>query len=245
VAILWCNIRYNAKTLLQLNRSFIQAEVVNYVTWNIANPTGIWVGFTNDDPAKCARDIGQIIDAIVWDISHGGNVRTREAALTYFSGGNITATGATYVPTTGLLTITSNAHGLSVGNNVLLAQNSLTFTRASDGLSYSLPKPADPANGQRLLVSSVTLNTFTINIGVSSNTSTHTFVSATANGITKSGTALIAAIADEDDQLVASINYMVSTSVSSISSKYYLNRSYCRCKYRNSYSTYWQHYFVC
>ena len=205
-------IRYNAKTLLQLNRSFIQAEVVNYVTWNIANPTGIWVGFTNDDPVKCARDIGQIIDAIVWDISHGGNVRTREAALTYFSGGNITATGATYTPTTGLLTITSNAHGLSVGNTVRLAQGSLTFTCASDGntVPYSYPRPSDPANGQNLLVSGVTLNTFTINVGVSSETSAHTFVSATANGITKSGTALIAAIADEDDQLVASINYMVT-----------------------------------
>ena len=205
-------LRYNAKNLLQLNRSFIQAEVVNYVTWNIANPTGIWVGFTNDSVTKCARDIGQIIDAIVWDMSHGGNVRTREAALTYFSGGNITATGATYVPTTGLLTITSNAHGLSVGSTVKLAQGSLTFTCASDGntVPYSYPRPSDPANGQSILVSSVTLNTFTINVGVSPETSAHTFVSATANGITKSGTALIAAITDEDDQLVAAINYMVT-----------------------------------
>ena len=205
-------LRYNAKNLLQLNRSFIQAEVVNYVTWNIANPTGIWVGFTNDSVTKCARDIGQIVDAITWDISHGGNVRTREAALSYFSGGNITATGATYSPTTGLLTITSNLHGLSVGNTVRLAQNSLTFTCASDGntVPYSYPRPSDPANGQNLLVSSVTTNTFTINVGISSETSAHTFVSATANGITKSGTALIAAITDEDDQLVAAIDYMVT-----------------------------------
>lgn len=84
-------LRFYAKTLIELNRSFIQAEVVNYVTWNIANPTGIWVGFVNDDVDKCARDIGQIIDAIVWDLSHGGNVRTREATLTYFSGGTLIA----------------------------------------------------------------------------------------------------------------------------------------------------------
>ena len=84
-------LRFFAKTLIELNRSFIQAEVVNYVTWNIANPTGIWVGFVNDDVTKCARDIGQIIDAIVWDMSHGGNVRTREATLSYFSGGTLIA----------------------------------------------------------------------------------------------------------------------------------------------------------
>jgi len=205
-------LRFFAKTLIELNRSFIQAEVVNYVTWNIDNPSGIWTGFVNDDVTKCERDIGQIVDALVWDMSHGGNIRTREATLSYFSGGNITATNATYEPTTGLLTITSAAHGLSNGNTVKLAPSSLTFTCASDGHTtpYSYPRLSDPANGQNLLVSNVTLNTFTVNVGVSSETSAHLFVSATSDGITKSGTSLIAAIADEDDQLIASINYMVT-----------------------------------
>ena len=83
--------RPNARTLLEKNRSFIQEEVVQWVTYQIANPTGIWVGFTNDNVTKCRRDIGQIIDALVWDISHGGNVRTREATLSYFSGGTLVA----------------------------------------------------------------------------------------------------------------------------------------------------------
>ena len=78
-----------SKRLLERNRSFIQAESVEYVTWNIANPTGIWVGFTNDDIEKCRRDIGQILDAIIWDLSHGGNERTRLAALTYFDGATL------------------------------------------------------------------------------------------------------------------------------------------------------------
>ena len=83
--------RTGSKRLLELNRSFIQAESVEYVTWNIANPTGIWVGFVNDDIEKCRRDIGQILDAIIWDLSHGGNKRTRDAALTYFNGASLIA----------------------------------------------------------------------------------------------------------------------------------------------------------
>ena len=96
-----------------------------------------------------------------------------------------TATTATYVPTTGLLTITSNAHGLSNGTAVRLVQNSLTFTCASDSYAtpYSYPRLTDPANGQNLSIYNVTTNTFTVNVGISSNTSTHLFVSAVANGI--------------------------------------------------------------
>ena len=96
-----------------------------------------------------------------------------------------TATTATYVPTTGVLTITSNAHGLSNGNTVRLAQNSLTFVCASDNYTvpFSYPRLSDPANGQNLAISNVTTNTFTVNVGISSNTSTHLFVSAVANGI--------------------------------------------------------------
>ncbi len=82
-------LRPAARELLERNRSFIQAEVAAWVAAQITAGTGIWAGFTNDDPVKCARDMGQILDAIIWDISHGGNKRTRDATLTYFSGGSL------------------------------------------------------------------------------------------------------------------------------------------------------------
>ncbi len=84
-------LRPAARELLERNRSFIQAEVAAWVAAQITGGAGIWAGFVNDDPAKCARDMGQILDAVIWDISHGGNKRTRDAALTYFSGGSLIA----------------------------------------------------------------------------------------------------------------------------------------------------------
>lgn len=84
-------LRPAARELLERNRSFIQAEVAAWVAAQITGGAGIWAGFVNDDPTKCARDMGQILDAVVWDISHGGNKRTRDAALTYFSGGSLIA----------------------------------------------------------------------------------------------------------------------------------------------------------
>ena len=82
-------LRPNAKYLIELNKAFIQEEVVQWVAYQIANPTGIWVGFTNDNEALCRRDMGLILDALMWDLSHGGNIRSRLATLSYFSGGTL------------------------------------------------------------------------------------------------------------------------------------------------------------
>ena len=38
------------------------------------------------DATKCQRDLGQIIDAVHWDLGHGGNERSRLAAVSYYTG---------------------------------------------------------------------------------------------------------------------------------------------------------------
>jgi len=74
-----------ARELLELNRIFIQRETTEWIEWQIANAGvgSIWENFTYDS-VICERDTGFIVDALVWDITHGGNVRSREAALSYF-----------------------------------------------------------------------------------------------------------------------------------------------------------------
>jgi hypothetical protein len=83
--------RPNAKTLLELNRSYIQAEVAAWVAAQITGGAGIWSGFVNDNEYLTQVEFGKIIDALVWDLSHGGNSRTRATALSYFSGGSLIA----------------------------------------------------------------------------------------------------------------------------------------------------------
>jgi hypothetical protein len=82
-------LRPDTKYLLEVNKAFIQEEVVQWVAYQVANPTGIWVGFTNDNEALCRRDMGLILDALMWDLSHGGNIKTRLAALSYFLNGTL------------------------------------------------------------------------------------------------------------------------------------------------------------
>jgi len=98
-----------------------------------------------------------------------------------------TVSNATYAPTTGVLTLTVTSHGFSNGDLIRLAGESLIFTCAKDShaTQHSYPRPTDPVNNRWLEVSNKTTNTFTVNVTPSSNTSAHTFVSASDDGLIK------------------------------------------------------------
>ena len=76
----------NAQRLLEMNRVFIQREVTSWIDYQIANAggTGIWNAFDYDE-AKCERDTGYLVDRVIWDIGHGGNLKMRAAAQTYLN----------------------------------------------------------------------------------------------------------------------------------------------------------------
>jgi hypothetical protein len=71
-----------AKRLLEMNRVFIQRETTEWIQWQVANATvgSIWENFVYED-FKCERDTGFLVDALIHDLGHGGNVKTRGAAL--------------------------------------------------------------------------------------------------------------------------------------------------------------------
>ena len=74
----------NARINLQANKAFLQAEATAYIT--LVYPT------LNYDAAKCERDVGYLIDAVSFDIQHGGNSASISDARLYFEGtGNQTS----------------------------------------------------------------------------------------------------------------------------------------------------------
>ena len=75
----------NAQRLLEMNRVFLQRETSSWIEAQVAGGTGIWAGFDYDE-YKCERDVGFIIDRLIWDIGHGGNLKVRAAALSFVNG---------------------------------------------------------------------------------------------------------------------------------------------------------------
>jgi hypothetical protein len=69
----------SAEVLMQANRSFIQEDTINWISFNY--PSFAY------NTAKCYRDVGLIIDAVSQDILLGGNQKSIEAGKSYWSAG--------------------------------------------------------------------------------------------------------------------------------------------------------------
>jgi hypothetical protein len=71
----------NAQHLLELNRAFIQKEITSWIDYQVTNNIAPFTSAFDYDEYKCERDVGFIIDRLIWDIGHGGNLKMRAAAF--------------------------------------------------------------------------------------------------------------------------------------------------------------------
>ena len=142
-----------------------------------------------------------------------------------------TPTDATYTPATGDMTITIGTHSLAVGDEIHIAPGGITFTCALDGGATLHPYPRatgvpndkgkDPYYYAPLTITEVTSTTITVNVGISSDTSTHTFSSALANSVTAGPTAKINTLVFNTVDVISNglnaLPKLVETGVGSIS----------------------------
>ena len=85
---------FHARTLILANKSFMQEQVVAWIARQIElennNPGSIWYNFkdtyTPYVQEKCRRDVGIILENILYDVCFGGNSKTIEAGLAYYKG---------------------------------------------------------------------------------------------------------------------------------------------------------------
>lgn len=75
----------NSRWLLEINRQFVQKEVTGWIAAQIAGSIAPFTGAFTYDSIKCERDIGLIVDALAYDLAHGGNTAIRRAAISYGS----------------------------------------------------------------------------------------------------------------------------------------------------------------
>ena len=113
-------------------------------------------------------------------------------AHTYVSGGKVykgqaflTPTNATYDPATGVMVVTVGSHSLTTSDVIWIKPYGITFTCAQDNNAtlHPYPRSKDPNYGKPIPITAVGATTITVNVGVSSNTTTHTYVSASTDAI--------------------------------------------------------------
>ena len=84
------------------------------------------------------------------------------------AGTELTPSGATYIATTGILTLSfSSDHGLSTNDTITLDDESIVFTCDADNhqTTHPYPRSSDPASGASLSVTVTSSTEFTINVG--------------------------------------------------------------------------------
>ena len=87
--------------LLVLNRQFIQKEVVAWIDFQIINNQSPFNTSFLYNKVLCERDVGLLIDAMIFDLRWGGSNRTVSAALKYYgSPSALIAIGATQLSQT-------------------------------------------------------------------------------------------------------------------------------------------------
>ena len=139
----------DARALLIANKEFIQAETIAYI-----NAT--YVSFTYDD-AKFEDDVGDIIDALGYDLMFGSNFASTVAGVSYYRTNSdseilrlraVTIAAYTYLKTLVIAIANTNLTALnSVTNNMNLIIDIVTFGESEVPETYTIPSPTGYALG--------------------------------------------------------------------------------------------------
>lgn len=76
----------NARYLLEMNRVFMQREISEWIDYQVSNNISPFTSGFIYKQDRCERDVGFVIDALIYDIAHGGNVKSRGAANSFVGG---------------------------------------------------------------------------------------------------------------------------------------------------------------
>lgn len=120
----------DAVYLLKHNRTFIQKEIVEWTDYQIANNIAPFTGAFTYNKAKCQRDMGLLLDALIWDLSHGGNVEAIDVARSYF-----TPLGVSYITGQEDETVASINYGINLIEDILTNQAPAANYQALNGIS--------------------------------------------------------------------------------------------------------------
>jgi len=144
----------------------------------VANPTQAWSDNSVPNAATIATYLADGTNGLI-ETCIVAPINANKLANFY------TPTAATYVPTTGVLTLTVTGNPFSNGDTIRLAERSIGFKCQSDGFRkvFYYPRTTDPALNSDLTISNVVGDSFDVQIGVSSEESTHQFVGPATNAI--------------------------------------------------------------
>ena len=87
-----------AQMIVNDNKNFIKAEITAFLAQYTTGGFS-WSGLGAEKQASCIRDVGYLIEGLVYDLKYGGTSATKQAASAYYSFGSLTIPSATKTAT--------------------------------------------------------------------------------------------------------------------------------------------------
>jgi hypothetical protein len=126
----------SAAALIDLNRLFLQNEVIAWIDYQITNNIAPFTTAFEYDSSVCKRDVGLIVDSLVFDLKYGEYNRTISAGLKYYQNASgLIAIGAQLSQTLAAIT-RLNTLIISVITNTAITVNQTAYSQIID-LAYT------------------------------------------------------------------------------------------------------------
>jgi len=77
----------NAVAQLVANKAFVKAEITAWIAVQVTDEVAPFTSAFVYDSVACERDVGYIVDSLVYDLTYGGNLETSVTARSYFANG--------------------------------------------------------------------------------------------------------------------------------------------------------------
>lgn len=76
----------HAANQLYVNKLHIQEEIIGWIQKQVTDQTAPFTSSFSYDSASCKRDVGLVLDAVIYDTIYGGNLQSYDAAIAYYVG---------------------------------------------------------------------------------------------------------------------------------------------------------------
>lgn len=116
----------SAAALIDINRQFLQNEVIGWINFQIANNIAPFTTTFEYDAAVCKRDVGLIVDSLVFDLKYGEYNRTISAGLKYYQNASgLIAIGAQLSQTLAAITRLNTLINSVIANTVITTNQTI------------------------------------------------------------------------------------------------------------------------
>jgi len=160
---------YDTESLLTVNKAYIAAEVIGYINYSVTNNISPFSSSFTYNQATCARDIGYIVEAVIYDLLFGGNSQSVYAGSSYYSATATTVISSQKAQSVAAINYAKYVSAAVLNNTAVVSNGTFTHAPYQTVVHQSIDGTKSPSSGNKsAIASSYDIITNILNNGIGS-----------------------------------------------------------------------------